>query len=198
MSKVIASITTSVDGFITGPDDGPGQGLGAGGERLHFWVFGGPWSYAEGPRGEATGEARAFLDEGMARTGAVVIGRGMYEAAGHWGEKNPWGVPLLVVTHRPDDEHDRDEFTFVGGFDEAMERARALAGERDVAIGGGADVLRQGLAAGLVDELVIIVAPLILGAGKALFDGFGATVELEPTRVRETPWATMLEYRVKR
>jgi dihydrofolate reductase len=196
MAKVIASITTSVDGYVAGPDDGPGKGLGEGGERLHYWVFGGPWSYDDVPKGGASGKAREFLDETMGRTGAVVIGRGMYEAAGHWGDENPWDVPVFVVTHRPHEEPDTGEFTFVGGFDEAIGRAREAAGDKDVAIGGGADVIRQGLAAGVVDELAIIVAPVILGGGKALFDGFAASLDLERIGVRELEWATLLEYRV--
>jgi dihydrofolate reductase len=198
MSKVIASITTSVDGYIAGTGDGPAKGLGEGGERLHYWVFGGPWSYENQASSEPSGAAREFLDRTMARTGAVVIGRWMYEAAGHWGDKNPWDVPVFVVTHRPGEEPDSGEFVFVGGFDEAIERARAVAGEKDVAIGGGADVIRQGLRAGLVDELAIIVAPVILGAGKALFDGFATSIELEPLGVLQMEWATLNEYRVRR
>src|SRR5690349_22073882 len=134
MTKVIASITTSVDGYIAGPDD----------------------------------------------------------------EKNPWGVPVFVVTHRPEEEPDTGEFTFVGDFDSAIERARAAAADKDVAIGGGADVIRQGLAAGLVDELAIIVAPVVLGGGKALFDGFTDSFELEHLGVRQSPYATFIDYRVKK
>src|SRR4029453_8747436 len=153
MAKIIAAITMSVDGYITGPDDGPGKGLGEGGERLHYWVFGGPWSYEHEPRGEPEGDDATYLDEMMARVGAVVIGRTMYEAAGRWGDKNPFGVPIFVVTHRPEEQPDGGEFTFVGAFDEAVSRAREAAGGKDVSIGGGADVIRQGLDAGIVDEL---------------------------------------------
>ena len=90
------------------------------------------------------------------------------------------------------------EFTFVGGFEEAIERARDAAGDKDVAIGGGADVIRQDLVHNVIDELAIIVAPVILGAGKSLFDGFSASVELEHVRVRQTKRATLIEYRLKR
>ena len=197
MAKVTAAITTSVDGYIAGPDDGPGKGLGEGGERLHYWVFGGPWSYGSEPKGDTSGEELEFLNEAMARTGAIVIGRWMYEAGGHWGEKNPWDVPCFVVTHRPEEEPDSGEFTFVGSFDEAIERARGVAGEKDVSIGGGGDLIRQGLNAGLVDELAIIVAPVILGGGKALFDGFTKSFDLEQLGVRQMEWATVIEYRVK-
>jgi dihydrofolate reductase len=198
MAKVIASITTSIDGYVAGPGDGPGKGLGEGGERLHYWVFGGPWTYDGEPRGKPSGEAREFLDETMSRIGAVVVGRWMYEAAGHWGGENPWGVPVFVVTHRPQEEPGTGRFTFVDGFEAAIERAREAAGDKDVAIGGGADVIRQGLAAGLIDELAILVAPVILGGGKALFDGFTASLELEPAGVRAMEWVTLLEYRVRR
>jgi len=78
MPKVTAGITTSVDGYIAGPDDGPGKGLGEGGERLHYWVFGGPWSYGKGPRAEPTGEDAAWLEDVMSRNGAVVAGRSIY------------------------------------------------------------------------------------------------------------------------
>ena len=198
MTKVLAGITTSVDGYITGPNDGPGNGLGDDGERLHYWVFGGPWTYEGGPRGEASGEDAAYLEESVRRAGAVVIGRGMYEAAGHWGDENPWGLPLFVVTHRPEEQPPGDEFTFVDGVERAIELAREAAGERTVNIGGGGDVIRQALAAGLVDELTIIVAPVVLGGGKRLFDGFDRLVELEPAGVLQSRWATFVDYRVVR
>src|SRR6266700_4035087 len=140
MTKVLAGITISVDGYITGPDDGPGKGLGEGGERLHYWVFGGPWSYASEPHGEAEGVDAEYLNEVMPRAGAVVVGRNMYEAAEHWGDKNPFAVPIFVVTHRPEEEPETGEFSFVGGFGEAIDRAKAAAGDKDVSIGGGGDV----------------------------------------------------------
>jgi dihydrofolate reductase len=197
MPKVMAGITTSVDGYITGPDDGPGKGLGEGGERLHYWVFGGPWSYEEEPRGEASGEDAAWLEEAMSRVGAVVAGRSTYEAARHWGDKNPWSLPLFIVTHRPEEEPEGGEFAFVSGVEEAVDRGREAAGEKDVHVMGGADVIRQALQAGLVDELSIIVAPVILGGGKRLFDGFSGSVELEHIGVRQSPFATFVDYRVK-
>src|ERR1017187_10846932 len=89
MSRVLAGITISVDGFITGPGDGPGCGPGVGGERLRYWVFGGPWSYDSPERGEPAGADRAWLEETMGANGAVIAGRGTYEAAGHGGGKNP-------------------------------------------------------------------------------------------------------------
>jgi dihydrofolate reductase len=110
MAKVLAGITTSVDGYITGPDDGPGKGLGEGGERLHYWVFGGPWTYES-----------------------------------ELGRREPLGLPFFIVTHRPEEEPDGGAFTFVSGVKEAVERAVEAAGDKDVHVMGGADVIRQAL-----------------------------------------------------
>jgi dihydrofolate reductase len=198
MSKVVASITTSVDGYVAGPDDRPGKGLGEGGERLHYWVFGGPWTYDNPPEGEPTGEDAEWLKEVMADLGASVCGRGMYEAAGRWGDENPWGVPVYVVTHRPEEEPPGGHFTFVSGVEQAIARAREAAGEKTVSIGGGADVIRQALEAGLVDQLTIVVAPVILGGGKRLFEGFERSIDLEHVGVRQSQYATSIDYRVIR
>jgi len=138
MGKVVASITTSVDGYIAGRDDGPGCGLGVGGERLHFWVFGGPWSYEAAERGQPTGEDKLWLEQVLGGNGAVVAGRGTYEAAGHWGDRNPWDTPAFVVTHRPEEQPPGGEFVFVGGLVEAVEQARRAAGDKDVHVMGGA------------------------------------------------------------
>ena len=196
MAKVLAGITTSVDGYVAGPNDGPEKGLGEGGERLHYWVFGGPWSYDAEPRDEATGEDAAWLSEAMGRIGAVVGGRWTYEAARHWGGENPWGLPLFIVTHRPEEEPPGGAFTFVSGVSEAVARAVDAAGDKDVHVMGGADVIRQALDAGLVDELTIIVAPVLLGGGKRLFDGFTRSLELEHLGVRQSAFATFIDYRV--
>jgi dihydrofolate reductase len=197
MTKVIAGITTSVDGYISGPDDGPGKGLGEGGEPLHNWVMGGPWSYDSEPTGEATGEDAAWLEEAMSKLGAVVGGRWTYEAADHWGGENPWGIPFFIVTHRPEEEPEGKGFIFVDGVEQAIERAKAAAGGKHVHVMGGGDVIRQALAAGLVDELTIIVAPVVLGGGKLLFEGFTKSLELEHLGVRQSPFATFIDYRVK-
>jgi dihydrofolate reductase len=196
MAKVVAGITVSVDGYVAGPDDGPGKGLGEGGERLHYWVFGGPWTYDSGPKGEATGEDAAWLAEAVAGVGAVVGGRWTYEAAGHWGDENPWGLPFFIVTHRPEEEPEGGAFTFVSGVEAAVERAREAAGDKDVNVMGGAQIIRQALAAGIVEELTIIIAPVVLG-GKRLFDGFSTSLDLEHLGVRQSPFATFVDYRVK-
>jgi dihydrofolate reductase len=198
MSKVIAGITVSVDGYITGPDDGPGCGLGKGGERLHYWVFGGPWSYDSPERGEPTGDDKAWLEEAMTDAGAVIGGRGTYEAAGHWGDTNPWGLPFFIVTHHPEEQPPGDDFTFVGGIADAVARAKAAAGDKQVHVMGGADIIRQALAGGHVDELSIVVAPVVLGSGKRLFEGFTQSLDLEHLGVRQSPFATFIDYRVKK
>lgn len=199
MSRVIASITTSLDGYVAGADDGPGRGLGVGGERLHYWVFGGPWTYAAEPTGEATGVDKELLDKTTASLGAAVGGRGTYDAAERWGGSNPWPVPFFVVTHRTEDQPPADQgFTFVDGIDTALAQAREAAGDREVVVMGGADVVRQALAGGHADELVVSIAPVVLGGGKRLFEGFDQTVGLEHVDVRQSAWATHLRYRVQR
>ncbi len=186
-----------MDGYITGPGDGPGRGLGVGGERLHYWVFGGPWSYDSPQRGQPTDVDKDWLEEVLGANGAVVAGRGTYEAAGHWGDKNPWGIPTFVVTHRPEEQPPGNEFIFVDGLSEAIDWAKAAAGDKQVHVMGGAQIIRAALSAGLVDELTIIVAPVILGAGKRLFEGFTESVELEHLGVRQSPFATFIDYRVR-
>lgn len=200
MTKVFAAITTSIDGYITGPDDGPDKGLGAGGERLHYWVFGGPWTYAGGPEGsgEATGEDAAWLQAAMESMGAVVGGRWTYEASGHWGGSNPWGVPFFIVTHHPEDEPAGAGFRFVDGLAPAIEAAQAAAGDKDVHLMGGADLIRQGFAEGLIDDFTLIIAPLVLGGGKRLFEGFEQDLEFEHLGVRQSQFATFIDYRVKK
>jgi dihydrofolate reductase len=197
MAKVLAGITTSIDGYITGPDDGPGSGLGEGGERLHYWVFGGPWTYGDEARPARTTEDAGWLADLSSRMGAVVAGRWTYEAARHWGDENPWGLPFFIVTHRPEEEPEGGEFQFISGVEAAVQRAIEAAAGKDVHVMGGADIIRQALEAGLVDELTIIMAPVVLGAGKRLFDGFSDSVELEQLGVRQSPFATFIDYRVK-
>jgi dihydrofolate reductase len=197
MTKVLSGITMSVDGYVAGPNDGPGKGLGEGGERLHYWVFGGPWTYDAEPSGEATGDDAEWLKHARSKLGAVVGGRYTYEAADHWGGENPEDVPFFIVTHRPEEEPPGKGFRFVSGVEEAVEQAREAAGDKDVHVMGGADVIRQALEAGLVDELTIIVAPVVLGGGKRLFEGFSKSLELEHLGVRQSPFATFIDYRVK-
>ena len=198
MTKVLAGITTSLDGYITGPNDGPGRGLGDNGEQLHYWVFGGPWTYDKEPTGEPTGTDKEFLDGAMARAGAVISGRNTYEAAEAWGGHNPWGIPFFILTHHPEDAPADAGFTFVSDLDEAVTQATAAANGKDVHIMGGADTIRQALAAGHVQELTLSIAPVILGAGKPLFDDSTPSVRLEHVHLLQSPFATHITYRVVR
>lgn len=201
MSKVISSITTSLDGYVVGPDDRAGQGLGIGGERLHYWVMGGPWSYADDGRDTAGmhGPDKEYFDALTAGLGCGIVGRNMYDAAGAWGGTNPFPGTLIVLTHRTGDQPDpATGFLFIDGFDSALAEARELAGDATVALGGGADVIRQGLRAGVVDELAISTAPVVLGGGKRLFEGFDLDVDLEVLGVWSSPYATHVRYAVRR
>ena len=205
MGKLAADITMSLDGFITGPDDAPGRGLGERGECLHNWVMGGPWRYEdEGRRFAPLDVDRGVLQEVMASTGAGIIGRRMFDVTGGWGGNPPGGrdARYFVLTHSVPREWDRPDspFTFVtDGIHSALAQARAVAGDKDVGIGGGASVIQQYLAARLVDELRLHLAPVLLGAGKRLFDHLGdQTIELHRTRVIESPYATHLFFTVRR
>jgi dihydrofolate reductase len=201
MSRVIASITTSVDGYVVGPDDRPGQGLGVGGERLHYWVMGGPWTYADDGRDTdgMTGADREYYDALLADLGAGLVGRGMYECAGAWGGTNPFPGTLVVLTHRVEDQPEESAgFLFVDDLDRALDICRDAAGDKAVAISGGASVIRQALAAGHVDELALSVAPVLLGGGKRLFEGFDRDLDLEKLSVHSSPYATHVRYGVVR
>jgi dihydrofolate reductase len=205
MGKVVADITMSLDGFVTGPDDGPGRGLGENGEQRHNWVMGGPWRYDDGkPRFAPLETDRKVLQEAMGSIGAGIIGRRMFDVTGGWGGNPPGGkdARYFVLTHTvpPEWTGPDSPFTFVTtGIEDALAQARVVAGSKDVGIGGGADVIQQYLAAGLVDELRLHLAPVLLGAGRRLFENLGdQVIELERTRVIESPYATHLDFSVRR
>jgi dihydrofolate reductase len=211
---VICDITTSLDGFVAGPKQTLEQPLGEGGELLHEWMYGlASFRRRHGMTGGESGPDSDVLDESLDRTGAIVMGRRMFSggegpweqdanANGWWGEEPPFGVPVFVLTHHPREplELRGTTFNFVtDGIDAALELARAAAGTKVVAIAGGATVVQQYLNAGLLDELQIHVAPLLLGGGIALFGDLGqAPVRLESTRVIESPTAAHLRFRVRR
>ncbi len=130
MPKVLEGITISLDGYITGPNDGPGAGLGEGGERLHYWVFGGPWNY-DGERGSPSPVDQRYLDEVFSSGGAWIVGRTMHDVVNGWGDDPGFGVPVFVVTHRPHETVVKGDTSFefvTGGIDDALARARAAAG----------------------------------------------------------------------
>jgi len=202
MGKVLVDITTSLDGFVAGRDDGPELPLGEGGERLHEWVFGlASWREPHGLEGGETNRDSEILEEAMGNLGAVVVGRRMFDNAGGWGDNPPFHVPVFVLTHEAREQEAKEggtTFTFVTeGVETAIHQAQTAAGDKDVSIGGGANTIQQFLRAGLVDELQVHLAPLLLGGGVRLFDDLGADeVKLQSTRVVESPAVTHLKFRV--
>lgn len=174
MSRTKASISASLDGFIAGPNETPDNPLGDGGEQLHEWLFGmAGWRARHGREGGTTGPANDLLEE-ASEAGAVVIGRGMFEAgAPHWGEEPPFRCPVFVLTSRPREPIVRGAttFEFVEGPIEALhERALAAAGGADVTVNGG-HTLKQFVEAELIDDLMLHFVPVFLGDGVRLFDG---------------------------
>lgn len=115
-----------------------------------------------------------------------------------WRETARLGVPFFIVTQRPQEQPSGGHFIFVGGVEEAVAQAKAAAGDKNVNVMGGADIIRQALGAGLVDDLTIIVAPILLGGGKRLFEGFSQSLDLEQTSVQQSAYATFLNYRITR
>ena len=198
MSATVLYMSMSLDGFIAGPNAGPGNGLGDGGERLHDWVFTGT-DAARGPRAlRTTGVNGRIVDEVMS-TGAVVAGRGTFEPADGWGGDHHDGVPIFIVSrHEPGiDIGFWPLVTYLADVDEAMRRAKHAAGEKDVLVHGAA-VAQLALAARVLDELELHVVPVLLGRGRRLFgDIVPATAALERTRVLEgEDGVTHLHYRV--
>ncbi len=200
MQKVIADISISLDGFITGPNDGPEMGLGEGGEILHYWVKGHPWAYDDIDSEWSPVEVDQKILARSMTIGAGIIGRNMLDAAHGWGGNPPGGksANYFVLTHSVPSEWSGPDspFKFVtDGIESALEQARKAAGNKDVGIGGGANVIQQYLAAGLVDELRLHVAPVLLCAGKRLFDHIGdQAVKLERISVVESPYATHMNF----
>ena len=212
MSKLTFDITMSLDGFIAGPNQTLEQPLGEGGERIHEWMIGlasfRERHWMEG--GETTADSEV-LEESVAATGAILMGRRMFSggagpweadsnADGWWGDDPPFHVPVFVLTHHAREtvaKQGGTSYTFVtDGIEAALEQARAAAGDKDISIAGGAEVVQQYLAAGLIDEFQVHVVPLLLGGGVRLFDQLGTKPELEVARVIGSPGVTHLKYRV--
>jgi dihydrofolate reductase len=213
MAKLIVDISMSLDGFVAGPNQTLDQPLGEGGDGLHEWAFAAvSWRERHGLAGGEANADSAVVEEALERTGATVMGRRMFSggsgpwaddpnADGWWGDDPPFKHPVFILTHHarePVTKEGGTTFTFVtGGIETALELARAAAGDRDVAVAGGADVVQQYLSAGLIDELQIHVAPLLLGGGVRLFDHLGPDrPTLERTRVIDSLSITHLMYRV--
>ena len=200
MASVVAEITVSLDGFVAGPNDGPELGLGEGGEQLHEWVYGlKSWREPHGLEGGETGQDSELVEEEFKRAGAIIVGRRMFDNARGWGEEPPFRMPVFVLTHEdrePEEKQGGTTFTFVNGIENALEQARVAADGKDVSIGGGAETIQQFLKAGMLDELLVHIAPLLLGGGVRLFEGVGPDVQLEQTQVISSPAVTHLRFRV--
>ncbi|MGH3115627.1 MAG: dihydrofolate reductase family protein [Gaiellales bacterium] len=200
MGKVVVDITTSLDGFIAGPNDGPELPLGDGGERLHQWVYElASWREPHGLAGGKTNRDSEVLDEAFRTTGAVVVGRRMFDNARGWGDNPPFHMPVFVLTHEAREKVAKEggtTFTFVNdGIESALEQARAAAGDKNVSVGGGANTIQQYLRAGLLDEVQIHIAPMLLGSGIRLFERLDTEpIELERTRVIDSPAVTHLRF----
>ena len=202
MGKVTVDISMSLDGFIAGPNDSVENPLGDGGERIHEWVYDlASWRERHGIAGGRTDTDAEVLDEAFENTGAVVIGKRMFDVANGWGDNPPFHMPAFVITHDAREKlvkEGRTTFTFVtDGIESALDQARAAAGDKDVSVAGGANIIQQYLSAGLLDEIQIHLVPVLLGEGIRLFDQLGAEqIELERTRVIESPGVTHLRFRV--
>jgi dihydrofolate reductase len=198
MAKVTCDMAVSVDGFVAGPNQSPDKPFGDGvGDRLHRWMFEQP-------------EANAAAIEAIDAPRAYVMGRNMFgpgrgawdeQWKGWWGDEPPYHAPVFVLTHHPRESltmQGGTTFTFVtDGIESALAQAREAAGDGDVAIAGGGATVNQYLAAGLIDELRLHVAPVVLGVGERLFDGVG-DLDLERLDVSATDLVTHMTYRVIR
>ncbi len=211
MARLTCDVSMSLDGYVAGPNQTLEQPLGEGGERLHEWAFR-LKSFRErhGMPGGESGPDDDIVNEWLDANGAVVMGRRMFSggegpweddpnADGWWGDDPPFHVPVFVLTHHPRDTVVKEggtSFTFAtDGIEAALEQAQAAAGEKDVQVGGGAELVQQYLNAGLLDELNIHLVPVLLGnGGVRLLDGL-EPAELELTRLIESDAVTHLRYR---
>jgi dihydrofolate reductase len=211
VTKVKASISMSLDGFIAGPSQSEEHPLGVGGMQLHEWKFS-LESFRES-HGEEGGEVNAstpIAEEILGDVGATIMGRGMFGGGpgpwgddpwnGFWGDDPPYHTPVFVLTRysrEPLEMEGGTTFHFVTeGMEVALEQARAAAGDKDVSVGGGANVLQQYLAAGRLDEMLVSVVPIFLGGGARLFDNLGEPKpRLRQVQAVEAPGVTHVRYR---
>jgi dihydrofolate reductase len=209
MSSVTCQISISLDGFVAGPNQSIDDPIGAGGMRLHEWVFQtSSWRAQHGSGGGKHDVDSQVVADATKNVGAYIMGRKMFGGGdgpwdeawtGWWGEDPPYHTPVFVLTHHPREPlamQGGTTFEFVtDGIESALERARAAAGDLDVAIAGGASAVRQYLAAGLLDELFLHIVPIVLGAGERLLEDVGDPT-LEPIEVIASPAVTHVRYRV--
>jgi dihydrofolate reductase len=196
MGATVLYMSMSLDGFVAGPNEGPDNGLGDGGHRLHEWFSVGASTGHGGVPGRPPGVNGAVMDEVM-ETGAVVAGRGTFEPAGGWGGDHHDGVPIFILSRHPDKEEARWPLvTYMDDVVAAMAAAKEAAGTQDVLV-HGVGTAQLALAAGVLDELQIHLVPVLLGEGRRLFEHLSADhIELEPIRILEGAGVTHLRYRV--
>lgn len=199
MSSTVLYMSMSLDGFIAGPNEGPGNGLGDGGHRLHEWVLTDADADDKRVSGALAGVNGQIIDEFMA-TGAIVAGRGTFEPAGGWGGNHHDGVPIWVLS-RSEPGIDVEQWplvTYVNDVQTAMSEAKRAAGDKNVLVHGAATA-QLALAAGVLDELEIHLIPVLLGQGRRLFDNLAPEhIELQRTRILEGDGVTHMHYRVQR
>ena len=198
MGKVVVGLSMSLDGFIAGPHDGPGNPLGDGGGKLFDWWTAGTVRLGPDDRFRPPGRSREVVEE-MFACGAIITGRRTFDIADGWGGHHPLGAPFFLLTHTPPKRHvgPGTGGTLVSdGIESALDQARAVAGGRDIAV-CAADVAGQYLRAGLLDEIHIDLVPVLLGGGVRLFANLEERhVDLECTRVLPSDGVTHLRYRV--
>ncbi len=200
MGKVIFHMSVSLDGFVAGPNDGPENGLGDGGEALFKWYFSGdtPVQVSSGtPQLMISKQSAKVLQESLGTQGAGVWGRRTFDIAHAWGGHPPIS-PAFIVTHTVPQEWARagSAFTFVtDGVESAIRQAKKAAGDKDVVV-CTPSILQQCLNAGLMDEIHLSLTPVLLGGGVRLFDHLRGPLELQSTRVIEAPGVTHLSFRV--
>ena len=199
MSATVLDMSMSLDGFIAGPNEGPDNGLGDGGHRLHEWAMTGGDVDLEAMR-RSGGVNGKIIDE-LLSTGAVVAGRGTFELAGGWGGDHHDGVPIFIGARR-EPGIDIGQWPLVSYVDDvtsAMTQAKEAAGDANVLV-HGAGITRLALAAGVLDELELHVIPVLFGQGRRLFEGLAPEqIELERTRTLAAEnGVTHMHYRVRR
>ncbi|NUW33326.1 dihydrofolate reductase family protein [Nonomuraea sp. SMC257] len=197
MTKIRSVMAVSVDGFITGRDPGPGHGLGDGG-ILHDWYWNGDTPSTVVPAFRTSETTRRFIDPFAARVGAVIAGRNSYDDANGWSGGSPHPTaPLFVVSHRPAPPEATPAQHFSTSIEEAATAAREAAGDLDIVLMGGG-VLAAALTAGLVDEIVIHQVPVLLGAGRRLFQELPVHTRLSLIEAIPAPDVTHLRYQLER
>jgi dihydrofolate reductase len=202
MGKVSVGLTMSLDGFIAGPNDGPEQPLGEGGERLFEWYYSGDTEYSMAGTEmvfRISSQSAELLTEVEKTMGAFVTGRRTFDITNGWGGSPPLGVPTFVVTHAVPQEwvYEGSPYTFVtDGVESAVEQAKTVAGDKGVAV-GAASIAQQCIRAGLLDEVTVNLVPVLLGDGVRLFEHLGpAPIELQSTGAIEGSGVTHLSFRV--